>query len=338
MSFMVIERPSCWIFSDGTIGMEVQCIALAEALGLEYEKQHIKPYWLNRIFPSLATLPGVPVATNTIQITSHSSPDILITCGRRHAGASIALKRLSKGTTYTIHIQDPKIKSKHFDLLIIPEHDTSQGHNIILSKGSLTRITQSTLDKEAQLIKPKINSLIGKKIAVNIGGDTKDNKVDDKTIKKLVLSLNQFSLDNKCSLMITTSSRTSKPLKEALTSLTKNPNIILWTAGSQNPYIGFLGIADAIIVTSDSINMISEACSTGKPVNIFPLGENSEKREKFISSLEKMGLVKRFNGEYQSWRYEPLNETARIAKLISIKLKEKRITHAVVGAEPSQCP
>ena len=335
---MMVERPSCWILSDGTIGMEIQCIALAEALGLEHEKKHIKPYWLNRIFPSLAKLPGVPLANNHMQVTSHSSPDILITCGRRHAGASIALKRLSNGTTYTIHIQDPKINPKHFDLLIIPEHDMSQGHNIIRSKGSLTRITQSTLDKEAQLIEPKINRLIGKKIAVNIGGDTKDSKVDDKTIKKLISSLNQFSIDNKCSLMITTTSRTSEPLKEALISLTKNPNIIVWTAGSRNPYLGFLGIADAIIVTSDSINMISEACSTGKPVNIFPLGKNSEKREKFISSLEKMGLVKQFNGKYQSWRYDPLNESTRIAKLINIKLKEKRIIHAAVGTEPNQCP
>ena len=189
---MMVEGPSCWILSDGTIGMEIQCIALAEALGLEYEKKQIKPYWLNRIFPSLAKIPGVPLANNHMQVTSHSLPDILITCGRRHAGASIALKRLSNGTTYTIHIQDPKINPKHFDLLIIPEHDMSQGHNIIRSKGSLTRITQSTLEKEAQLIEPKINSLIGKKIAVNIGGDTKDSKVDDKTIKNFKLNIDLF--------------------------------------------------------------------------------------------------------------------------------------------------
>ena len=335
---MVIEQPSCWILSDGTIGMEVQCIALAEALGFQYDKKHIKPYWLNRIFPSLAQLPGIPLATNFKQVTSQSSPDILITCGRRHAGASIALKRLSKGTTYTIHIQDPKINSKHFDLLIIPEHDRPRAPNIILSNGSLTRITQALLDKEAQLIKQEVTSLIGKKIAVNIGGDTKDNKVDDETIQKLILSLNQFSADYECSLMITTTNRTSEPLKKALTSLTENPNIILWTGGSRNPYAGFLGVADAIIVTSDSINMISEACSTGKPVNIFPLGKNSKKREKFIGSLEKMGLVKYFNGEYRSWGYEPLNETARIANLINIKLKEKEIIQNAVDTELGRCP
>ncbi len=335
---VIVEQPSCWILSDGTIGMEVQCIALAEALGFEYDKKHIKPYWLNRIFPRLAKLPGIPLSTNFKQVTSQSAPDILITCGRRHSGASIALKRLSKGTTYTIHIQDPKINPKHFDLLIVPEHDRPRAPNIILSNGSLTRITQSILDKEAQLIKQEVKSLVGKKVAVNIGGDTKDNKVDDETIKKLILSLNQFSADNKCSLMITTTNRTSEPLKKALTHLTENPNIILWTGGSRNPYAGFLGIADAIIVTSDSINMISEACSTGKPVNIFPLGKNSEKREKFIGSLEKMGVVKYFNGEYRSWDYEPLNETARIANLINTKLKEKGIIQDAFDTEPGRCP
>ena len=335
---MVIEKPPCWILSDGTSGMEVQCIALAEALGFQYDKKHIKPYWLNRIFPSLAKLPGIPLATNFKQVTSQSSPNIVITCGRRHAGASIALKRLSKGTTYTIHIQDPKINPKHFDLLIIPEHDRPRAPNIILSNGSLTRITQAILDREAQLIKQEVTSLIGKKVAVNIGGDTKDNKVDGETIQKLILSLNQFSANYECSLMITTTNRTSEPLKKALTSLTENPNIILWTGGSRNPYLGFLGVADAIIVTSDSINMISEACSTGKPVNIFPLGKNSKKREKFIGSLEKMGLVKYFNGEYRSWGYEPLNETARIANLINIKLKEKEVIQNAVDTELGRCP
>ena len=222
--------------------------------------------------------------------------------------------------------------------MIIPEHDRPRAPNIILSNGSLTRITQAILDREAQLIKQEVTSLIGKKIAVNIGGDTKDNKVDDETIQKLILSLNQFSADYECSLMITTTNRTSEPLKKALTSLTENPNIILWTGGSRNPYAGFLGVADAIIVTSDSINMISEACSTGKPVNIFPLGKNSKKREKFIGSLEKMGLVKYFNGEYRSWGYEPLNETARIANLINIKLKEKEIIQNAVDTELGRCP
>src|SRR5262249_1170230 len=46
-----------------------------------------------------------------------------------------------------------------------------------------------------------------------------------------------------------------------------------WAARGDNPYLAFLGLADAIIVTGDSISMLAEACATGKPVHIFDLGE-----------------------------------------------------------------
>ena len=39
-----------------------------------------------------------------------------------------------------------------------------------------------------------------------------------------------------------------------------------------NPYLGILACADRLIVTGDSIAMLSEACATGKPVQMFDLG------------------------------------------------------------------
>ena len=325
-NFIETKRiPTCWILSDGTIGMELQSIALAEALDLNYEKKIIKPYWLNRILPTLANFPGIPLAAEAGEILSLPTPNILITCGRRHAGASIALKRRSKNLTYTIHIQDPRINSKHFDLLIIPEHDPSRGSNIITSKGSLNRITPSLLENEARLFIKETQTLKGKKVAVNIGGNTKNHTIDHIMIKKLVVSLNQFSIDNNCSLMITTSKRSNRLLQQELCSLTRNPNIIVWTSGEPNPYLGFLGIADLVIVTSDSINMISEACSTGKPVYIFPFGKDSKRRNKFIQSMETAGIARYFNGKSENWDYEPLNETTRIAIIIKNRLKAENI-------------
>ena len=109
---MVIEQPSCWILSDGTIGMEVQCIALAEALGFQYDKKHIKPYWLNRIFPSLAQLPRIPLATNFKKVTPQSWPDISITCGRRHAGFLLAVQK-STGSQFATEAARPGVEGVH---------------------------------------------------------------------------------------------------------------------------------------------------------------------------------------------------------------------------------
>ena len=38
---------------------------------------------------------------------------------------------------------------------------------------------------------------------------------------------------------------------------------------ADNPYLGYLAMADEIIVTADSISMLSEAYATGKPVHMF---------------------------------------------------------------------
>ena len=293
------QNISCWILSDGTIGMEVQAVALAESLNLNYNIKYINPHWINRVFPNLAQFPGIPPSSGPQSEFIKPFPNILITCGRRHAGASIALKRISNGSIYTIHIQDPRINLKLFDLLIVPDHDPSRGNNVITSRGSLNRITPSLIRNEAQLISKQTKTLVGRKVAVNIGGNTKGFKVNNKLASSIALQLKIFADDHNCSLMITTATRTSESLKSTLASLTVNPNITLWTSGKPNPYLGFLGTADIIIVTSDSINMISEACSTGKPVYVLSLGKTTPRREKFLSSMIKEGKIRFFNGKFE---------------------------------------
>lgn len=314
------QNISCWILSDGTIGMEVQSIALAESLNINYKIKHIKPHWINRILPNLAQFPGIPPSSHPKSELTRPFPKILITCGRRHAGASIALKRISQGSIYTIHIQDPRINLKLFDLLIVPDHDPSRGDNVITSKGSLNRLSPLLLRKEAELILEQTKSLKGRKVAVNIGGNTKGFRVDSKLAHSVALQLKTFANDHNCSLMITTTNRTSESLKSALASLTINPNITLWTSGEPNPYLGFLGIADIIIVTSDSINMISEACSTGKPVYVLSLGTTTSRRKEFLLSMTKEGKIRSFDGKFEIWNYEPLRETIRIADIIKKRL------------------
>jgi mitochondrial fission protein ELM1 len=39
--------------------------------------------------------------------------------------------------------------------------------------------------------------------------------------------------------------------------------------------MGYLALADALVVTGESASMLAEACATGKPVYIYPLSERS---------------------------------------------------------------
>lgn len=312
--------PSCWILSDGTVGMEAQAVGLAKAMGLAPIIKSIKPSGPLRLFPRLGRFPGIPVAAGGDPLQA-PFPAIAITCGRRHAGASIALKRRSGGKTHTIHIQDPRIPPSLFDVLIVPEHDPTRGPNVITTTGSLNGISNALLAREAKECAEQVAQLPRPRVAVNLGGDTRQYTVDDAMAAILARGLTRLLDEQGCGLMITTSRRTGAPLMAALAPLAERIDTVVWTGEGANPYLGFLGLADAVVVTADSINMVSEACSTGKPVYILPLGGEPRRRAAFLDTIRDRGMARDFNGIIETWSPPPLRETERVAARLIAQLQ-----------------
>lgn len=317
--------PPCWILSDGTAGMEAQARGLADAMGLPYQLKAIRPSRLSRAMPTLARLPGIPAVAGGGDRLDPPYPAISISCGKRHAGAAIALKRISGDRVFTIHIQDPRIAPRLFDVLVIPEHDPTRAANVITTTGSLNRIGQALLDAEAAVFASQVSQLPTPCVAVNIGGDTREYRVGRDRAESVSKALASFADRHGCGLLITTSRRTGPEFMAALTRLADRPDTIVWTGDGSNPYLGFLGLADAIVVTSDSINMVSEACSTGKPVYILPIGDAPKRRAAFLDHVRAAGLARPFDGSLESWSYEPLRETERVADMLIARLKASGI-------------
>ena len=153
---MKITKASCLVIGDGIKGMQNQSIALAKSLGLQPTILEVKPFWLTRYIPILfAGRFNIPLSNNDVLFLSINS-DILITCGSRFAGISIGLKRYyskTKRKLLTIHIQNPGLSPKNFDLLILPEHDNITGENIITSKGSLHEVNKDNIKNSFKNIK-----------------------------------------------------------------------------------------------------------------------------------------------------------------------------------------
>ena len=68
-------------------------------------------------------------------------PDILITCGRRSAAVSVAVRRAAGGGTFTVHVQDPRAPPRHFDLVVPPGHDELAGPNVLTTRAAPHRVT-----------------------------------------------------------------------------------------------------------------------------------------------------------------------------------------------------
>lgn len=315
---------SAWVVSDGTRGMEVQSIALARALGLEPVIKHIRPSPLLRAFPALGSWRIIPSSAGGDPLTS-PWPDLVIGCGRRNAGAVLAVKARSGGHSFAVQIQDPRIDPARFDALVVPEHDPARGDNVIVTTASLNSLATLDLRAEAKRFSHMIQPLPGPRVLVAVGGATRRQKVEDALVDRFVSNLEQL-IDNGCGLMITASRRTPERLVQALSALGQSePAACFWNGDGENPYLGFVGAADAIVVTSDSVNMVSEACSSGKGVYIADLLEPSGRIATFQQNLRDRGLTRPFDGHVEPFLYEPLQDAdmaaAKLGPLLASHLE-----------------
>jgi mitochondrial fission protein ELM1 len=192
---------------------------------------------------------------------------------------------------------------------------------VITTTGSLNRINRSLLETEAAAFADRVTDLPAPRVAVNIGGDTREYTVGRNRAEEIARALGDLADRHGRGLMVTTSRRTGPDLSAALAPLGDRGDTTLWTGAGANPYLGFLGLAETIIVTSDSINMVSEACSTGKPVYVLPLGPEPKRRAAFLEAVRAKGFTRPFDGALETWSYPPLRETERVAEALMAQLK-----------------
>ncbi len=315
---------TCWVVTDGSAGMENQCIGLGEAMGLTPVIKRIKtkkPWrWLP---PQLWLSPLDKLKTEGDPLTP-PWPDILITCGRQAIPMSIAIRKASKGETFTVHIQTPNAHISNFDLIVVPEHDTLRGPNVLVSRGSLTRINYQKLTEAVSEFKNKLGNLPSPIFTVLVGGPNKCYDVNADTMRSLCTRLEAIHAQHGGHFLVTTSRRTGREneaiLKETLSRLPHT----LWDGNGPNPYFAYLGKADAIIVTADSVNMVCEAVTAGKPVFVFELPGGNRKFNFFHNEMRKAGYTKPFDGQVAFWTPPPLDETNRIARAVESLWKQPK--------------
>ncbi len=314
----VLNHSKCLVIGDGTIGMQNQALALARASGFKTKLIELEPKTLTRIFPEL--LAGnykLPLSNKDNEIFSFN-PDIIFSCGRRMAGISVGLKRLflKKGQKLVnIQIQNPKLTPNLFDCLVIPEHDKITGNNVINSIGSLNSFSKDYILNSYNRMSSNFKNLCGDHVLVLIGGNTKNQAISLKLVKKLKSELLRIKKILKSELIITLSRRTPEFVFSELR------DFHLWKPNDKNPnpYPGIMNKAKIIIVSSDSINMISEALSTGMPVFVFDLIIPKGRKLNFLNNMIKNNYIKYSSAIVDhniNSKYKPLKEAERIGKII----------------------
>jgi uncharacterized protein len=314
--------PSVWAVHDGKIGMQNQALGLAEAVGWPFVEKRlaIRAPW-RHLMPPLWLCPLAAPGAGGDRLAP-PWPDLLIGCGRNTVAPALAVKRASGGRTFWVQIQDPRFARSRADLLVVPRHDPATGANVITTLGAVHRATKERLAAEAVRLAPLFAGLKRPLVAVLIGGN---NRVYRLTPHRLAALADQLAALAKAGvgLAITPSRRSEAGMEAMLRERFDGLAAYIWDGSGDNPYFAMLGLADAVIVTADSVNMVSEAAATGKPVHVVPLEGGSAKFARFHRAMEEAGITRPFHGTIESWSYCPLDETARAAALIRERLARR---------------
>jgi len=272
---MTADEPIIWCLLGKKAGDNTQVRALAKALGFSVQEKQIvaRPWELVTHLVLRATLAGID--RNASSELHAPWPDLVITAGRRNEPVARWIKEQSGGATKLVHIGRPWSPLDTFDLIITtPQYFLPEQDNILHNTLPLHQLSQAVLEHAARSLLPQIEHLPPPWIVVLVGGDSGRFVFTAEKARRLAQYSGQLAASCGGSVLLTDSPRTPQRSGDALQAALPQPHYChRWGAGGDNPYLGLLAVADAFVVTGESMSMLGEAASCGKPVYIFDMGD-----------------------------------------------------------------
>ncbi|WMJ67620.1 mitochondrial fission ELM1 family protein [Stenotrophomonas sp. 24(2023)] len=316
---MVKRSSAPWTVTDGRAGNVRQAVALASALRLGVHHpltlQPRAPWrWL-----APRRLPGDRHGYgDAFAAALQDPPALAIGCGRQAAGA---LRVLRAHGSRVVQVLDPRISARHWDLVVVPEHDRLRGGNVLTLLGSLNPVSDDWLALGRAAF-ADFGALPGPRTALLVGGPTPLAPWDERAMVQVFGQVVAQLRAEGGSLLATTSRRTPPALAERLRAMAADVPNVIWGDGGDgvNPYAGLLGWADRVVVSPDSVNLLSEACATRLPVCVALADAVQGRLLHFQRALRERG---RLQAGWLEWDHDgiaPLRETSRIAAEVVARL------------------
>tara|TARA_B100000767_G_C19704169_1_gene509734 strand:+ start:186 stop:1136 length:951 start_codon:yes stop_codon:yes gene_type:complete len=308
------------LLTQGMHGMVSQVEGLSRALNLSFTHQtvELKPFW-NLIPPKLT-----PVSENLLKNKIIFNSRVIISCGRKSVVPSIALKKKYKNDVFNIHVQDPKVSLKNFDLVLCPEHDDLKGDNVLNTRGAIHYLSKKEIDKHSKYL--KIYNENKKIVSFILGGPNKYYDYSDKQVNLIFNKIKTTFAPDKYKLIVIPSYRTPQEIIQKAFNTFSHDNLVIKKI-DKKAYLSSLSLADIVVVTCDSTSMISESAVTGKPIYVAHMQStrNNYRFEKFYKQFRELGIIRDLGNSIDTWSYNQLDEANRLAPTIKERMKENGI-------------
>ncbi len=319
----MVHQPLIWVLADDRAGNVAQALGVAEALQRPFVIKDVR-------YTPLARLPNIVTGARLLGLTPETRmgltppwPDVVISAGRRTAPVARWIKRQRTPAPVLVHLMNPgRAGATEFDLIAAPRHDcvvpSGDAANVMRITGAPHRLTPARLASAADVWAGRLTGLPRPFVTLIVGGATHSKPFPPALAADLGRRVHRMAEEVGGTVLLATSRRTGRDAELALLAAIPEPRrTFLWSAGGDNPYFGFLALADALVVTGDSVSMCSEACATPAPVYIFaPEGMVAAKHARLHHELYGLGLARPFKGRFEDWTHPALNAAGDVARAV----------------------
>jgi mitochondrial fission protein ELM1 len=277
-----------WILTHRRVGDLEQMRSLASALAARVSEKAIV-FHSARLAVSLPFLSPRMIDHGRSAALDPPWPDLVLVAEGALGNVALDIGRKSGGRTKVVCIGRPRGRMSGFDLIITtPQYRLPNAANVLELKLPLHRLDRHRMDEAAAALGPEMSSLPRPWVALLVGGTSAPDVLDSAVAQDLARRALAYAKESGGSLLVITSPRTGREAEKALAAaFNGKARCSFWSQkGTQNPYSGYLALADRFIVTSDSVSMVTEAILTKKHVAVYRL---PVKYSKWMSFLSKHG-------------------------------------------------
>lgn len=269
--------------------------------------------------------------------------DYILSCGSSVAGVNYLSSAWQSAKSLVV-LKPNILAMDRFDCVVLPEHDLAvQAPSkavVARTRAALNLINKDYMAEQSELLLNRFSHLKNSyrtKIGVLIGGNTKNVEFAESAIKMVIHQLKEVAIQLNADILLTTSRRTPDHIEQIIWRELKKFDrcpLLISASNSDVPEAvgGILGLADCLLVSSESISMVSEAVCSGKKTVVFNVVSNdrrsqgSNKYERFVDDLgvdghlifcSTKGISQALYGVMSDKIYlKPINDQKSVAEVI----------------------